>query len=508
MGSWPEKAKPRAEADYSWQVLEADFFEGAKEREEKRLVHNVEYHRKSLETLRTGTEKYRNVELWVGLWGKDLARLKAADENYLRTLRSNALNQYTRIVKKALSSGKPVPLEVIRQRPEFQKARDARARYEKGRHTSFSGVSVGIDQRLVETRGIKLKRQDGKPLPSHQREELVKGLDEVEEVLGPLADVMRKSALTVAHTNGKHPFLSRFGGLYVSGEVTISAGVSNLFGKNIPCLTHELGHWMDFEAGRALGVESSEWTSAGKRRVTWSLANGDMHGRKAVDPEGERLVREARGKINNIRTVQSTLKERLNAAASKEDRVRIERVKTSLGPYWRDPAEVWARLVEQYVATKLGRGGFAQDTPQGYQTMAGWWTEKDFAGFMPEIERQIQRRVAIIREGKQVAIAPVPKAAAAKEPEPPRVPGMPWRNKVEDFTDTTRPLEVGERVLVLLPGGGTAGPTVVVRVIRTEPEDHPLGDRVIFMTSTSERGFARRRALRAVPAEAPGSSWG
>lgn len=76
-----------------------------------------------------------------------------------------------------------------------------------------------------------------------------------------------------------------------------------------------------------------------------------------------------------------------------------DRVRASLGPYWRRPCEIFARLVEQWFATTLGRRSAAADSPEYYESRAGRWTKEDFAELMPEVDAAVWWRIAVVRDG-------------------------------------------------------------------------------------------------------------
>jgi ppGpp synthetase/RelA/SpoT-type nucleotidyltranferase/SAM-dependent methyltransferase len=403
---WPEKAKTYADTAEHWEVLEGEFLRDAVGRERRRLEGNIRAYQAAID------EKHARAREYAVFMQDAREQLTHLEAHGLRPQREALLrSQYQRIVKTAISKGKPVPREVIAQSADFRTAMGARARYEKAWRTSFANVSSAVDARMVETRGYKVKRQDGHAIMQDQRDEIAQGVSEVEEALGPLADLFRQTALTIAHTSGKHPFLKTAAGLYQTGEVTISTGIAGLDKRPIPVLAHELGHWLDFEAGRATGVKARRVTGSwgrAKLRASSSVADADF---SKAGP-GYQLLMDARATINNVREVERTLKLHLNATADLKEKARIERTKVTLGPYWREPAEVWARLVEQFVATRLGRGGVAMHAPEEYHMMPGWWRAADFAPFIPRIEAEAQRRLGMLRGPREAVAAPPPIAKA------------------------------------------------------------------------------------------------
>jgi hypothetical protein len=107
-----------------------------------------------------------------------------------------------------------VPESVIAQYPEFSVAATARARYQKGWRTSVANKSIAIDNTMQTDRGFKVKRQDGKPITPEQIAKINQAVAEVESIVGSLQDLFLQTDITIAHTSGKHPFLSGAGGMY------------------------------------------------------------------------------------------------------------------------------------------------------------------------------------------------------------------------------------------------------------------------------------------------------
>jgi hypothetical protein len=251
------------------------------------------------------------------------------------------------------------------------------------------------------TRGYKVKRQDGTPMTTTHAAEIDRGMSDVEEALGPLADVLRQGNVTIAHTNGKHPFLSKAGGLYHGGEKTITMGVRDGLGRDIPSLAHELTHYLDHEAGQRNGVQQTLYNKQGKPRAKAHFQSEHDAGRGYNAAQGghqdaRRMFDYAGYNMTNTRRVGALLGKQ-KEGASLSDEAEAERARVMLGPYWREPAEMMARLSEQYVATKLGRGGAAAQSPQEYEDQPGYWSKEHFAHMMPQVERELHKRLATLR---------------------------------------------------------------------------------------------------------------
>jgi len=359
------------------------------------------------------------LEWKIQMWGKQLDRLKSGE---WKRVNANYLHeQYAKMLKKAISTGQPVPQSVINQAPEYKAAQTARERYEKGWKTSFANRSVAINEQMKEELGYKVKRQDGKPITSGQLDEIAKGVGEVEDAVGPLHDLFDKSDITIVHTSGKHPFLSGVGGTYTSQEKAVNIGVAG-----VKALGHELGHWLDYESGKAENLASRVYSKAGKSQEITSTAESWQGRYKDQKPtELGQLIEEARYKINKMREVREYMKADYGKDKSAEEKEQIKLVREQLSPYWREPREIWARLVEQYIATKNGKAGLATDSPEHYEHRPGWWTKEDFAKMMPQVEALVKGRLRALR-GSDV-IPPRKRATAEK--------------KLEEFADDVQQIE-------------------------------------------------------------------
>lgn len=399
-----------------WEVSEEDYIAESHRRATNRAETNAKVWEREVARLReaAATKKrpptrrsrfslspLEEAEFNAKHWRETAQAMKAAGgptDKERERLRSD----YIDAVKKALSKGEPVPAPVIAQRPEFAKARDARARYEKGHHTSFANESVAVDRSMQAERGYKVKRQDGKPITEAQKAEIAQGIDEMEEVFGPLGDLMRTSDVTIAHTSGKHPFLSTASGMYQLGERTISMGFqSALRQAPVRSLAHELAHWLDHEAGHRYGHKTAVWR-AGQRQSHMVAALSEYTKRASLnqrehDHEEAELLRTATYGMNNTLRAKRLLSTKLKDLKTPEQIDEVQVLKVMLGAYWREPREVFARLVEQYVSTvRGGKEGVA--AMADYTNSPGWWTEETFRPLMPAIKKAVARRIAALRD--------------------------------------------------------------------------------------------------------------
>lgn len=438
---------------HPYELTEAEYVDDKVRSEIRRYERAIETEGRYLEQIPESRAKAREKIEWkIEMWKRQLARFKSSEwkgvnTNYLR-------EQYAKMVKKAISTGQPVPQHIIDQAPQFKAAQTARERYEKGWKTSFANRSVAINDQMKKELGYKVKRQDGKPITSAQLEEIAQGVGEVEDVVGALHDLFDKSDITIVHTSGKHPFLSGFGGTYTPSERAVNIGV-----YRVKALGHELGHWLDHEAGKVDGHSSRIYSATGhKSHTSTSTAEALTWYRHSTPSDMGELIQEATRSINKMREVREYMKADYGKDKEKEEKEEIKLVRERLSAYWREPREVWARLVEQYIATKNGKEGLATDSPGYYEHRPGWWTKEDFARMMPRVEAQIKNRLRALRGSD---VAPPRKATAEK--------------KLEEVAEAVKAVEKTTMEL------GKAGEPGKPKVLYAEPE-RPKGELIARYT--------------------------
>lgn len=345
------------------------------------------------------TRRKQELGLDFAIWQNELEELEAG----IPPRRAQQWQrEYEAIVKRAIKQGKDVAGEVVARNAEFSQAQKARRRYEKGLQTSFANRSAALDTSMQAERGFKAKRQDGKAITPAQLAEIAAGLDEIEQVVGSLRDILLDVDVTIAHTNGKMPFLkSTAAGLYSPDERTISMGASDWRGQPIPLQAHEVAHCLDIEAGKAEGVSVRVWAGR-KSYLSSSLAEWD-------DGQigGNRLINLATRRINRSFEVHALF--RRQSGLSDDEKGTRALLTFILSSYWRRPREVWARLFEQYISSKLQGQGQVAVWPD-YTQMLGYWTAQDWAELEPLVEVEIKRRLDILRR----RVAEKPRLAVAK----------------------------------------------------------------------------------------------
>lgn len=386
-----------------WQVLEGNWLARKKMQRIENYKRGIADYEKQISELGPkATTKRQSLQTTVDIWKRDLKDIIAGTN---RGQLTGDHSDYVKIVRQAISKGEKVPKEVIAQYPEFTKAINARARYDKGVHTSFANQSIAVNASMKAERGFKVKRQDGKEMTPVQIREITEGVSEVESVFGPMKDLFDKTDPTIAHTNGKHPFLRTAGGLYSPDERTITVGVTDLIGRPVRALAHELAHWLDFEAGAVQGLKSRLRFKSFKYAESSyaSEFNANKWNREKGAYELERqLIEEAEKSINNTYEIRNIFRKHLNKIDNEDEKALVERVKIHLSDYWREPREIFARLMEQFVGTKLAKESLAAHSAEYYSKVPGYWTQEQFAKMMPKIEALVQQKINALRNYEAV----------------------------------------------------------------------------------------------------------
>ena len=271
--------------------------------------------------------------------------------------------RYAREIRAAVKMGTASD-RVISQSDEYSKMVESMRRYKKAVHTSFANVSDAVDRSDRRSRGYKSKRQDGKKMTDNIRDDIRAVVDDFESVFGRMSALFRKTDITIAHTNGKHPLLSTAGGCYHHNERTVTVGINKCKAG-----AHELAHWLDSESQAARGQDDSlkptlffdsRWRRH-ERRPRPQL--GIMLSEQDVLTGGgsDKLTHLGWKKVH--RSVDAYKAWRKKEKGELDDETKI--IRARLGAYWSRPCEVFARLVEQYVATELGRESAAADDAAG-----------------------------------------------------------------------------------------------------------------------------------------------
>lgn len=313
------------------------------------------------------------------LWRRDLARA----DTMLARKRVDYERDYYRAVDCAIRARVSIPAHIVERDPRVGKAVTAYERYLKGRETSFSNVknAVVIDAGA----GYKVKLQSGKPVTQPHLDYITRGVTEVEQamravgVVDTLSNVFRKVNLTIAHTDGKRPFMrAQAAGLYSIRERTISVGTV-VWGRPIHALAHEIAHMLDHEAAFA--------TNGNAASLVRSRAL------QARQPEFRKVLREASWRMNHLSRIESVF-DSATLYKTDADKQQADVCRVQLGQYWRREEEIWARLVEQRLSLALpgAQAGFERD----YTGHAGYWTLDRFEPWVQVIDDALCEVVRLI----------------------------------------------------------------------------------------------------------------
>jgi hypothetical protein len=382
----------RAGGRQTWQLLRAEYIA------ERAAAYRITLERErarvaaELEGTRPGSGRYRKLEGESVVVEQHCQQFAVGVPDwYLQ----RETRRYDRIIVLALQRGLEVPEAVVAQAQEYRAAADAHARYEKGYATSYGNATGRLDRSRQAAGGYKMKAQDGRALTPDQVAEITGGVEAVEGVVGSLAEILSACDATISHTRGKHPFLKAAGGLYHTGERVVTVGVLDRAGRPILALGHELlGHLVDDAAGRALGVEVAIWKSKRGSRVSL-LAEHDYRNMTG----GYELLYDARQAIHLGLEARQAVRVTGYEGLAPARAAFIERLRVMLSAYWREPREIWARLVEQWLAARVRHPSLAVEAD--YTTVPGYWSAADWPRLDERVGAEIARRLDLARGAHQ-----------------------------------------------------------------------------------------------------------
>ena len=308
--------------------------------------------------------------------------------------RSSLWEQYYLLVIEGIVSGNPVSEAVLAGDPVFREGHEAQ-KVRVARRTALYGPD-GPNRYtdLLGTHGIALRMADWSPVEPELREQARKAMDGVESALGPCADIWRTAGLTIIYganaVSGKDP--DALGALHP--DLMTIALARRYRDSPFHMLPHELGHLLDLWRPHRPGfadytiyrMESAVASSGGGgsgrdvvlyRRAVAAMRCGDCAGGCRTYPGGFAC----RTRPGDCKCLPSP---RTSACAGLQ----------AMQAYFRSPREVWARLVEQYVATRASAGSRAVLPGTCYQALPPYWSREAFAALEPLIGEAIDRRRA------------------------------------------------------------------------------------------------------------------
>lgn len=230
-----------------------------------------------------------------------------------------------------------------------------RARYRKGRKTSFSDSNCS--DALLQDFNVYVKHQDGSDPTQETIDFIARGCEhavKVAEQIGMLNcfDMLSRKPLVVSHTLGKQPFMRNAGGVFRPNEEdnwppSISVGCKGIAGG---AFAHELGHALDYY----------------HRQRTQQMTS-DGISRDALQQLIERC---------NSQDLDAMLRTTSYKGLSETEANAIRATKIR-GRYWRRPCEQFARSFEQIFSYL---GGTPENGGQHYDLLRkekGQWDVDD-----------------------------------------------------------------------------------------------------------------------------------
>lgn len=123
--------------------------------------------------------------------------------------------------------------------------------FKKGQETSYGDTN--LNDRLMDSHGVKIKMQNGKDVDAGSALEIKKALSHVYDTFGDRSSMAKNFGLKISHSGEKKMHASKAIGVYVPSYKTI--GVSSHYGEHKFGLTlgHEFAHFMDNYAGEKRG---------------------------------------------------------------------------------------------------------------------------------------------------------------------------------------------------------------------------------------------------------------
>lgn len=138
--------------------------------------------------------------------------------------------------------------------------------YGKGEETSYG--DSGTKNTLLNSHGVKVKRQNGNEITSKEINEVKAALDDVYKVFGNKSELSKKFGLKISHAGQVMMHARKAIGIFFPRFKAI--GVSFIdadYGGKGLTLAHEFAHFMDYSSGKSVkrNFHSDDWNStAGK----------------------------------------------------------------------------------------------------------------------------------------------------------------------------------------------------------------------------------------------------
>jgi len=125
---------------------------------------------------------------------------------------------------------------------------DLESTWTKGRETAYGDSN--LDESLLATYGVNIKRQNGNTLSAHEKTELKEVLNQVYSTYGDLSSITKDYGLKISHSGTTRMHASKAVGLFTPGMKAL--GISFGLGKDEAIYTanHEMAHFIDHLRGK------------------------------------------------------------------------------------------------------------------------------------------------------------------------------------------------------------------------------------------------------------------
>lgn len=125
---------------------------------------------------------------------------------------------------------------------------DLESTWTKGRETAYGDSN--LDESLLDTYGVNIKRQNGEPISAKEKTELQEVLNQVYSTYGNLSSITKDYGLKISHSGNTKMHASKAVGLFTPGMKAL--GISFGLGKDEAIYTanHEMAHFIDHLRGK------------------------------------------------------------------------------------------------------------------------------------------------------------------------------------------------------------------------------------------------------------------
>jgi hypothetical protein len=303
--------------------------------------------------------------------------LKVIPEQIVAYLQKERLD----LIRKFLRTGKLYDLRLLEEYPKetfHSELMEVTSHYRKLRHLPAIN-SQNPHSLLLKDFGCYILRQDGRPVMREEQEQISTGLAEIWSVLGNFQEVCVKNGLCIAHASGQPIYHSSQStlGIYSPVRRMIVVGRGNSSADSpIIGLAHEFaGHWLDY-----ISAPPMHWLKHLLGEIL--LLSRESVSASFVDAwirRDESLISKAVWCMNRYNRVNFYMENDLLL-----------------------PSEIWARLMEQYIAWRLHRKKkiktISVSSLEKYYKTDGYWDAEDWKELCPRVEKQMQAQTWMARK--------------------------------------------------------------------------------------------------------------